>query len=150
MKKILFSAMLLLGIAAMPVNAFASENDYYNVVNLSEDGVYTGTLQTLMGGKTSTIDDFKLEYLDGELFIESFQLGSMPGTIEVSASGLVLGETKRCTGAVTLTLPIGGATSYDANVTVSEVGGKLHVEIDVLNPIYDNLPFIAEVEFTQN
>lgn len=36
--------MLLFGIAVMPVDAFASENNYYNVVNLSEDGEYTGTL----------------------------------------------------------------------------------------------------------
>lgn len=101
-----------------------------------------------MGTSESTHENFSLTYNNGNLQVGPFQIGNMPGTITVTATGLFLGTTVRCNNSVILT--IGGAsTPYNANITVSEVGGKLHVEIDVLNPIYEGLPFVAEVEFTE-
>ena len=102
-----------------------------------------------MGNNTSTIDNFTLEYLDGDLYIAPFQLGKMPGTIEVSASGLTVGEKVKCEDTVILTLPT-GPMNYNANITVSDENGKLKIAIEVLNPIYENLPFVAEVVFTEN
>lgn len=147
MKKILFSAMFLLGAMTLPMNAsdFAPTQE---IVSQFSDGTYTGTLETLMGTSESTHENFSLTYNNGYLQMGPFQIGKMPGTITVAATGLSLGTTVKCNESVILT--IGGVpTTYNANITVSEVGGKLHVEIDVLNPIYEGLPFVAEVEFTE-
>lgn len=151
MKKVFLSAVLLLGVAALPIGAFAS-NQMDAVSAVSTTGTYTGTLTTKMGTKTSTFSNFSLTYSNGTLYIPAFQIGSMPGTITVLATGLTEGVTEKCSSAVTLTLSATGTTTtYDANVKVEyNSSNKLVVAIDVLNPIYEGLSYVAEVDFVEN
>ena len=150
MRKFIFSAMLLLSVATMPMNVFASETSY-GVMSSTATGDYIGTLETVMGSKTSTVENFTLNYANGVLVVEPFQIGSMPGTISVVASGLSLGQTVKCDDSVTLTLTESGvATNYNAKITILDNNGKLEVQINVLNPIYEGLPFVATVTFTEN
>lgn len=148
MKKLLFISCMLLGLATAPVAANAA-GDVNGVEAVTASTAYVGTLNTVMGSKTSTVSSFTLYYADGTLEIPAFQVGNMPGTIEVYASGLTLGVEKKCSKSVTLT--IGGvSTTYSANICVSNVSGKLNVSIDVLNPIYEGLSFVAQVDFVED
>lgn len=150
MKKSLLVACMLLGLATTPVAAATTTDSGYALETVSTETTYVGTLNTVMGSKTSTTSNFSLEYENGTLVIPSFQVGSMPGTIEVYATGLTLGTEKKCANSVTLT--IGSiVTTYSANVCVSyNASNKLTVSIDVLNPIYEGLSFVAEVDFVEN
>lgn len=148
MKKLLFALCMLLTIATAPVIAAASENALA-AESITTSAAYVGTLNTVMGSKTSTQSSFTVYYADGTLEIPAFQIGSMPGTIEVYASDLTLGVEKKCIDCVTLTIA-GVPTTYNAKVCVSKVNGKLNATINVLNPVYEGLSFVAQVSFVQD
>lgn len=141
---------MLISLASAPIAASNVADLGDDVETLSTTAQYVGTLTTQMGSKTSTVDSFSLNYGNGVLEIPSFQVGSMPGTIYVYASGLTEGVAKRCNNSVSLT--IGEiTTTYNANICVDyNSSNKLTVSIDVLNPIYEGLSFIAEVDFEED
>ena len=109
---------------------------------------HIGNLHTDMRGKPHDIVDFALYYSNGTLQIPKFKVGKMPGSIQVSASGIKEGTTQRFTDSVFLTI-LGSTTKYDANILVTTEATKLKVVIDVIDPIYDGASFIAHVVFTE-
>lgn len=148
MKKILFLTFMLLGMVTM-----STVNAATNAITATQAATtyYNGTLTTKMAsGKVHTTTNFQNSYItsDGTFGIDEFRIGSMPGTITVSAPNFIAdGETRTYSDAVALSLFGGEANYYDAEISATLVDGKLVYHIET-KAKYLGISFTAVVDFT--
>lgn len=149
MKKILFLTFMLLGMVTMsPVNA---ATNVVTATQVATTTYYKGTLTTQMAsGKVRTTENFQNSYTtsDGTFGIDEFSIGTMPGTITVTATNFVAdGEIRTYPDAVALSLFGGEPNYYDAKISATLVDGKFVYHIET-KATYLGISFTAIVDFT--
>lgn len=149
MKKILFLTFMLLGMVTM-----STVNAATNAITATQAATttyYNGTLTTKMAsGKVRTTENFQNSYItsDGTFGVDEFSIGSMPGTITITAPNFVAdGTTRTYADAVALSLFGGEPNYYDAQISATLVDGQLVYHIET-KATYLGISFTAIVDFT--
>ncbi len=159
MKKILFMLVALLTISAstMSVSAQVSnsiatiaEGEYAGTYNGDLTKVYMNAEKNPINGVSSTVTENASGTIN--IHMDSFQIGSMPGTITIDANNIAVGSdgsfAQSCSRCVTLRI-LGIPTRYTAYVEGSIVDGELTYTITV-NSEYSSAAFTAIVTFEGN
>lgn len=154
-KKILFLAMLF--VLAM-TNSTVVAQGFSPLATVSSDelaGSYYGDLTRVymnsekdpVENMTSTVSVNSSGTIN--ISMDAFQIGSMPGTIAISASNISVGDngefSQTCSRCVTLRI-LGVPTRYDALVSGTIKNGELTYTITV-NSEYSGALFTAIVTF---
>lgn len=154
MKKIFFMAAMMLGIASLP-SGISAANESANIFSLSATestvtGDYVGglTYVSMNGNVKDNVEDLITTVTQSgsnyKLALEPFQIGSMPGTITVTADNVTAGSFS---GNCTVTLTIAGVgKDFDGTITGTMSNGSLVYTVDC-NATYMLLPFHAVVKF---
>ncbi|HBK31403.1 calycin-like domain-containing protein [Limibacterium fermenti] len=153
-KKFALSAMVLLGVVAMP-NAFAknASSGVNEVDAVQVTTTYEGTMSVVMGTSSSSIQHTTEATPRGsnvDLFIENFSVGRMPAYIEVDAKNVIADGIARTYSNVVRFTFKGSSTSiyFSAEITVTAYDANTLVyTINVLEAEYQGAPFIATVNF---
>lgn len=153
-KKFALTAMVVLGLAAMPNDLLAKEasSSVNGIAAVQSTTTYTGTMSVVMGSSSSSITHTTDATTNGSninLYIAPFQVGNMPGTIEVDAQNVIADGVPRVYSDV-VTFTMGGFPIYfSAEIAVSVYNATTLVyTIKVLEAEYEGAPFIAIVNFT--
>ena len=155
MKKVFFLASVLLGLTLLPINANAEDmlTNAQNVTSVQSSvaGDYEGNLTyvSMNGKEKNPVEDLITEVTQStgsnyKLALESFQIGSMPGKITITADNIPEGNfSGNCT--VTLTIA-GGDKDFTGTITGILSNGTLSYTVDC-NATYLFVPFHAIVKY---
>ena len=138
MKKVMMIVVAMFGIVAMSnaaTKATASEWEISTMATTTVDYVGGFTSVNMNGDPKAPVKDKVTTVVtDGttitSLVSESFQVGKMPGSIQITASNLAIdASTGSFSGSCTVTLTILGSTDYAGTISGSIVNGKLVYEV---------------------
>lgn len=152
-KKFALTAMVVLGLAAMPNDLLAKEasSSVNGIAAVQSTTTYTGTMSVVMGSSSSSITHTTDATTNGSninLYIAPFQVGNMPGTIEVDAQNVIADGVPRVYSDVVI-FTMGFSIEFSAEISVTVYNATTLVyTINVLEAEYEGAPFIAIVNFT--
>lgn len=154
MKKVLMVIVAMFGIVAMS-NAATTAATEFGISTLATTTVdYVGgfTSVNMNGNEKNPVKDKVTTVVsDGttitSLVSESFQVGDMPGSIQISAYNLPIdASTGEFSGSCTVRLTILGSTDFAGTITGTVANGKLVYTVDC-PATWLGIPFKTKVTF---